>query len=138
VIAVRDHRDLFGDSAIAVVTFASQDRLAGYRRHLGLPFPLLSDTELTLYKAFGVERGTRRQVWSIGALRIYAALLLDGRRLQLPAEDVYQLGADAVVDSVGRLSYLSLPTGPERRPTVDELVEAVRRSDHIAGPERPS
>jgi hypothetical protein len=125
VLAVRDHLDWFGDATIAVVTFAAPDRLAAHRAYLGVPFPFLADGERRLYRLVGAERGTNRQIWSPGTLALYGRLLLRGRRLRRPTEDVHQLGADAVVGRDGRLRYLSLPERPNARPPIIELVGAL-------------
>lgn len=125
MIAVRDHLDRFGDATIVVVTFAAPERLAAYRDHLGVPFSILADVHRTLYQLLGAERGTNRQVWSLGTLRMYARLMRQGRRLQHPTEDVHQLGADAVVGRNGVLRYLSLPATPDARPPVTDLIAAL-------------
>jgi len=125
VIAVRDHLDQFGDAKIAVVTFASPERLAAYRQHLRLPFDVVADTDRTLYQLLGAERGTNRQVWSPGTIRMYAQLIRRGRRLRRPTEDIRQLGADAVVGRNGDLRYLSLPSTPDARPPIGDLIAAL-------------
>ena len=122
---MRDRIDHFGDATVAVVAFAAPERLAAHRRHLAAPFPFVSDPERTLYRLLGAERGTRRQVWSAGTMRLYARLLRDGRRLQRPTEDIRQLGADAVVGRDGRLRYLALPASPDARPPIDDLIAAL-------------
>ena len=95
---MRDRLVEFGDAAIAVVTFAAPERLAAYWTHLELPFEVVSDVDRTLYALLGAERGSNRQVWSLGTLRLYGRLLRRGRRLQRPTgDDIHQLGADAVV-----------------------------------------
>jgi peroxiredoxin len=127
VIAVRDRLTEFGDAVIAVVTFAQPERLAAHQAHLAVPFAVLADPDRELYRLLGAERGTRRQVWSLGTLRMYGRLLRHGRRLQKATEDVQQLGADAIIGRDGKLAYLSLPGTPDARPTVDELLEALHR-----------
>ena len=125
MIAVRDHLDQFGDARIAVVTFAAHERLAAYRRHLRLPFDVVADTDRTLYRLLGAERGRRRQVWSAGTIGMYARLIRAGRRLRRPTEDIRQLGADAVIGRTGTLRYLSLPSTPDARPPISELIAAL-------------
>jgi peroxiredoxin len=125
VIAVRDRLAEFGDALVVVVTFAAPERLASYREHLGVTFPIVADVERRLYALLGAERASTRQVWSLGTLRMYAQLLRRGRRLRVPTEDVTQLGADAVVSRDGRLRYLSLPATPDARPPVAELIAAL-------------
>jgi len=125
VIAVRDHLDQFGDASIAVVTFAAPERLLAYRQHLSLPFDVVADVDRELYRLLGAERGTHRQVWSAGTIRMYARLMRAGRRLGRPTEDIRQLGADAVVGRDGTLRYLTLPSTPDARPPISELIAAL-------------
>lgn len=125
MIAVRDHLDQFGDATIAVVTFADPARLAAYRDHLDVPFPIVADVDRRLYRLLGAERGTTRQVWSLGTIRMYARLLRRGRRLRRPTEDIHQLGADAVIGRDGAVRYVSLPATPDSRPPISELIEAL-------------
>jgi len=125
VIAVRDRLDEFGDAAVAVVTFAAPERLAAHRQHLRVPFDVVADTDRRLYEVLGAERGSRRQVWSPGTLRMYARLLRAGRRLRRPTEDIRQLGADAVVGRDGTLRYIARPASPDARPPIDDLLAAL-------------
>ncbi len=120
-----EQRDRFADAEIVVVTFTEPSRLDAHRTHLGVPFTFVTDTTRELYALLGAERGGRRQVWSIGTLRMYARLMRSGRRLRRPTEDIYQLGADAVVGRDGTLRYVSLPASPDARPPVSDLVAAL-------------
>lgn len=125
MITVRDHLDQFGDARVAVVTFTAPERLAAYRTHLRLPFEVVADTDRVLYELLGAERGTNRQVWSPGTIRMYLRLITAGRRLHRPTEDIHQLGADAVVGRDGTLRYLSLPSTPDARPPINDLLAAL-------------
>jgi hypothetical protein len=125
VIAVRDHLEQFRDASIAVVTFADPVRLAAHRDHLRVPFTIVSDAERRLYRLLGAERGSARQIWAPRTLLLYARLLARGRRLRRPTEDIHQLGADAVIGRDGRIRYLSLPSTPDARPPIGDLVRAL-------------
>ncbi len=125
MIAVRNHLDQFADATIVVVTFAAPERLDAHRDHLAIPFTIVTDVDRRLYRLLGAERGSNRQIWSFGTLRMYAGLLLRGRHLRKPTEDIHQLGADAVIGRDGRLRYLSLPSTPDARPPVSELIAAL-------------
>ena len=128
IIAVRDHQAQLGDALVVVVTFISDPRrLADYRTYLGLDMPVLADTDRVLYRLLGAGRGSLRRVWSWGTLVMYARLLRRGRRLRLPREDTRQLGADAVIDRDGRLHRVWLPSGPDQRPPVADIIAAVQR-----------
>jgi len=127
VIAVRDHLDQMTGLMPVVVTFTDDvGRLAGYREHLGIDFPILADPDRTLYLAVGAGRGSLRRVWSPGTVALYARLLRKGRRLRRPHDDTRQLGADLLVDADGRLRRVWLPESPDVRPDVADLVAAVR------------
>ena len=125
MLAVRDHLVRFGDATIAVVTFAAPERLAAYRDHLVIPFSIVTDIDRRLYHLLGAERGSNRQIWSLGTMRMYTRLVLRGRRIRRPTEDMHQLGADAVFGRDGRLRYLSLPSTPDARPPVSDLIGAL-------------
>lgn len=122
---MRDHIDMFDDARIAVVTFADPAHLAAYREHLRLPFDVVADVDRTLYQLLGAQRGTHRQIWSAGTIRMYLRLIRAGRRLRWPSEDIHQLGADAVIGRDGTLRYLSLPSTPDARPPIGELIAAL-------------
>lgn len=126
MIAVRDHLDQMPGVVPVVVTFTDDvGRLAAYRQHLGIEFPVLADPDRSLYGAVGAGRGSLRRVWSPGTIVLYARLLRQGRRLRLPTENTRQLGADLFIDGDGRLGRVWLPAGPDLRPSVDEFVAAV-------------
>ena len=123
---MRDRIDDFGDTTIAIVTFAGHERLAAHRDHLSVPFPFLSDPDRLLYRRFDLGRGSLRNLYGIGTLRLYASLIRRGRRLRRPTEDTRQLGGDFVIGPDGRLRAAFRPASPDDRPTIDELVAAVR------------
>lgn len=131
MIAVRDHLDHMPDALPVVVSFTDDvGRLANYREHLDIDFPILADPDRSLYRAVGAGRGSLRRVWSPGTIALYARLLRHGRRLRRPHDDTRQLGADLLVDDRGRLRRVWLPEGPDRRPDINELVAAVHELAH--------
>ncbi len=123
-----DRLDEMGDAEVAVVTFASQRSLRGFRSRLGLAIPVLADEGRVAYRAYGLRRGPWWRVWGLATVRRYARLVAAGRRLRRPTEDTLQLGGDFVVGRDGRLVYVFRSRGPADRPSVDELIAAARRS----------
>jgi hypothetical protein len=128
VVAVRDHLDAFGDSSIAVVTFAAARDLGAYRRNLDLPFPVLADPNREVYRAFGVGRGSLRRVFGVGTMRLYRRLMAEGYQARAPVQDMLQLGGDFVIAPDGTLAAGFWPQSPDDRPTVEQLIDAVRRA----------
>jgi hypothetical protein len=127
-VEVAERKDEIG-ARIACITFADPARLDGFQRKMQLPYGLFSDPERETYQAFGFERASLRRVWLDPRVWWrYAQLMARGRRLQAGEEDTLQLGGDAVLDGEGRLTWLYRSRGPEDRPAVDELVDAVSQA----------
>lgn len=122
MLAVSERSKEFGDAEIVVVTFTDPTRLKAYVEHLGLSFPVVTDVDRELYQALGLERGTRRQVWSLGTLKKYWHLLRSGKTLQRSHEDIRQLGADVIVGADGCIIKIFRPATPDARPSVDDIL----------------
>ncbi len=124
-----DRVDEFGDAAVVLITFTPPRNLHGFRRQLNLSYPVLADEARVAYRAYGLGRGRWWQVWGPQTLRAYRRLLGSGQRLRVPTQDTLQLGGDVVVDRTGRLAYAYRSRRPDDRPSVDDLIVAVRDSD---------
>lgn len=116
----------FGGAAVVLITFTRPRNLPGYRRRLALAYPVLADETRAVYHTYGLQRGSWRRVWGLKSVRAYGRLLRQGRRLERPSGDTLQLGGDFIVDRDGRLAYAYRSRGPDDRPSVDELLDAVR------------
>ena len=116
----------FGGAAVVLITFTRPRNLSGFRRRLALAYPVLADETRAVYHAYGLRRGSWWHVWGLKSVRAYGRLLRHGRRLERPSSDTLQLGGDFVVDLDGRLAYAYRSRGPDDRPSVDELLDAVR------------
>lgn len=121
-----DRLDEFGGAAVVLVTFTRPRNLRGFRRRLGLRYPIVADETRAVYRAYGLGRGPWWKVWGPGVLLAYVRLVRAGRRLERPTDDTLQLGGDFVVDRDGRLAYAYRSQAPDDRPAVDALIEAVR------------
>jgi len=125
-VAVSDRIAEFGDAAVALVTFTRPRNLRGFRHRLGLAYSVLADEDRAVYRAYGLGRGRWWRVWSVGTMRAYGRLLRAGHRPTVPEGDTLQLGGDFVIDPCGRIAYAYRSTGPADRPSVDDLLTAVR------------
>ena len=122
---MRDRLDELGDAVVVLITFTRRRNLRGYRARLALPFPVLADESRSVYRAYGLGRGSVRRVYGWRTLRRYWELLRAGRDLERPSEDTLQLGGDFVVGRDGRLVYAFRSKGPDDRPGVDDLIRVV-------------
>ncbi len=121
-----DRLSEFGDAGVVLITFTGPRNLRGFRHRLGLAYPVLADETRGVYRAYGLGRGAWWQIWSLRTLRTYGRLMRAGARLSRPTGDIHQLGGDFVVDSDGVLVYTYRSKRPDDRPSVEELVDAVR------------
>ena len=126
---MRDRLSELGDAEVVVILFTRQRNLRGYRGRFAAPLSVATDETRAVYRAYGLGRGSLWKVWGPKVLIRYAQLLLSGKgRVEKPTEDTSQLGGDFVVGRDGRLVLAFRSKGPDERPSVDELVEAVRRA----------
>lgn len=128
-----DRLDELGDAEVVLVLFTRPRNLRGYRNRNGIPYTVVTSEDRSAYRAYGLGRtspwrahGWRAYGWR--TLKRYVELLRQGRRFEAPTEDTLQLGGDFVVAPDGTLAYAFRSSGPRDRPTVDELVDAVRAS----------
>ena len=89
---------------------------------------MLVDSSRAAYLAYGLGRGSVREVWGPKIWWAYAKLIRRGRRVHRPTEDTRQLSGDFVVGRNGRLAYVFRSKDPDDRPAVDDLLVAVRNA----------
>jgi len=122
--------ELGSGTDVVLITFTSAELAERYERRVGLPYPILLDDDRSTYLAYGLGRGSVRRVWGWRAAKRYWQILRsDGvRSLHRPSEDTLQLGGDFVIAPDGRLVYGFWGEGPDDRPTVDTLIDAVAKA----------
>ncbi len=113
---------------VLVLSFDDIDAVAYYHKVLDLPFSVASDPDRSAYRSYGLERGSKLQVWHPRTLWLYAKLMFKGMKLRRPTgdEDLEQLGGDFVIGVDQRLTFVHRSLRPDDRPPVSALLEALR------------
>ena len=114
--------------SVLAVTFAETWRIDAFRSERNWPMPIVADPERRLYRAFGVDRLPWWRVWTPSALARSAILIARGYPPRRPTEDIYQGGGNVVLDGRGRLVWRRVGRGPDDRPRVETLLDAMRRA----------
>ncbi len=130
---VSERRSELG-ARLACVTFAEPGLLAAFQRDIGLDLELYGDPDRAAYASLGFGRASPARVWLDPRVWTrYAGLLARGRRPRPPRQDTLQLGGDVVLDAEGRISWIYRSRGPEDRPSVDQLISALRAAAPAPG-----
>lgn len=111
---------------VAAVTFEAPQRAAAYVDETKFPWPILIDQSRSLYRAYGMQRGSFWAIWGPQNWGAYFKIMARGRMPRRPHDDVNQLGGDVLVDPDGIVRLHHVGRGPADRPPVDFLLEAVR------------
>ncbi len=126
--AVGWRKDDFGpDTQLLLVSFSDPGELREYAKHRNLPFQVLHDENQDIYRQYGLEKGTFRNLWGFSSMLRYAKIIVrEGfSEVRKPIDDWEQLGGDFVIAPDGTLSYGHWSSGPGNRPEIDQMVEAV-------------
>lgn len=114
--------------AVCVVTFSTLPAARGYVEETAVDWPILIDTDRSLYRAYGMDSAPRWRVYGPRTWLAYARLVLRGRRLAAASgQDVTQRGGDVLIDPQGAVRLLHVGRDPADRPRVSALLDVVRR-----------
>lgn len=111
---------------VVIVTFERAEIAKHYAGESASSWPILLDESRELYRAYGMERGGWWAVFGPRSWWGYLKLLLRGRTLHRPTDDVHQLGGDVLIDPQGTVRLHYVGRTPVDRPPVESLLEVVR------------
>lgn len=115
-----------------VVTFEDGPMARLYAAETELDWPLLVDEDRSLYRAFGMGRGTWWDVWGPSTWWAYLREASRGRLPGASTGDPDQLGGDVVLDPDGQVRLHHVGRGPADRPSVGRLLDLVRHQQRLA------
>lgn len=114
---------------VYVVTFDADFMAIAYLNEIGLPWPLLLDSQQSLYRDYGMAQGSWWSLYGVPSIWKYLKLIGSGRWPGRPGKDWSQLGGDVLIDPQGIVRFHYVSTGPHDRPAVESLM-AVVESKH--------
>jgi peroxiredoxin len=117
------------DVRVKVVAFDDNVLARNYVRETGLPWPLLLDTDQSLYSAYGMTRGSWWSIYGPASVGKYLKLMAGGRQPGKPGRDWRQLGGDVLIDPQGMVRLHHVSAGPHDRPDVAELLAVIDQAD---------
>ena len=113
---------------ILIVSFVQPQRLRQYLSVHPWPFRVFADPSRGVYRALSLGSATWSQLLRPRVIVRYLGLILRGRMPHMAQEDVHQLGGDFVLDRTGRVVFEHRSRDPADRPSVSELLDAVRQA----------
>lgn len=112
---------------IVVVTFENDYFARQYVAETGLQWPFLIDEKREAYRHYDMLEASFLDLWGPSSWLVYGKELLKGQKLHMPTNDVHQRGGDVLIDPDGIIRLHHVGQGPADRPSVEELLERVRR-----------
>ena len=113
------------DVRVLVITFDNDFMATAYINETEMPWPLLLDSDQSLYHAYGMTRGGWWAIYRLPSIWKYLKLMARGRKPGKPGKDWRQLGGDVLIDPQGIVRFQHVSTGPHDRPPIESLLEAV-------------
>lgn len=94
--------------------------------HTKLTYPLLLDSDLILYRHFGLRRSVTA-VWTTPTLKSYAEDKVTGvaSAPSYPGDDLHVLGGDFIVDSTGKVLFAYCSKFSSDRPSLNEIFKVM-------------
>ena len=113
---------------VLLVTMASPEQAARFRQRFDIPFDLLADAGQDVYRAYGLPRGTLRQVagpavWP-SALK---ALFRGGSGKAIG--DIWQMPGAFIVDREGKIRFAHYPANQADRVSHDAIIATLDALD---------
>ncbi len=116
------------NAEVLVIGFGTIPRARAWLRETCDLFPLLLDPEREVYRMYGLQESWLRS-WNWRTIRLYARLLLSGRKWRGIQGKSTQLGGDFIVDRDGVLRLVYPSREAADRPPVAELLALLREID---------
>jgi len=119
---------------VVLVGMGTPAEAESFRRQYDVPFPLISDPEKNLYRAYGLKRARFMQLFSPGLLRKGLMAAGEGHLPGMPRGDPMQMPGTFVIDREGRFLLRHFARDAADHLPVASIIKAVRpRQDSTQG-----
>ena len=111
---------------MVVVARGTRESARKWFENTNIPFTLLLDLDLQLYRQFGLRRSASA-VWSVPTLLSYAEEKVAGvpPAPSYAGDDIHVLGGDFIADREGRLVYAYCSKFSSDRPSIDDVFKVM-------------
>lgn len=96
-----------------------------YVKETELNWPLLMDSDRSLYQRYGLSRGSWFAIYGVSSIWKYIKLIAGGRRPGKPGKDWRQLGGDILIDPAGYIRLFHASESPHDRPSPESIFELI-------------
>jgi peroxiredoxin len=128
-VQLRDDRNRFEEAgaSISLIALGPHTRAQLFCDERHVPFECLSDPTQEAYRAYGLERGTNRQLFGPQLLLRYARALLrrDVEAAKLSGDDYRQMPGVFVIDRSGTIRYAHRNRDVADNPPNDEILDVL-------------
>ncbi|SPF42580.1 conserved hypothetical protein [Syntrophobacter sp. SbD1] len=110
-----------------VVTFETGFFAMAYAEDTGLRWPLVSDADRELYRAYGMLKASLMDIWGPATWWAYLKEFAHGRLPRKSQGEISQRGGDVLVDPAGIVRLHHIGRGPGDRYSVKSILAALDR-----------
>jgi peroxiredoxin len=125
---LRDNRDRLEKAGLRtlLVGMGTPQKSEAFRQEFDLPFPLVSDPDRKLYRAFDLKRMSTLGFLSPRLARKGIGAMVRGHSMGAPQGDVKQLPGVFIIDPDGRVVFSHYAADPSDHPQIETLLTAAK------------
>ena len=111
---------------VVIVAQGLRESGVQWKKDYSIPFTLLIDREMALYRLFGLRREVKL-VWNLEIFTFYAAKVIEGRKdnMAYEGDDLTVMGGDFIVRQSGEVVFAHVQTGQFDRPQLPYLLQCM-------------
>lgn len=112
---------------VKIVTFDDDFMGKAYVTQTRLSWPLLVDTDRSLYRAYGMGNASLWKLVRPSAIFRYLGNIFRGNLPGKKGSDIHQLGGDVLINPQNQVCLHHISQHPHDRPSVSVIMDIIRR-----------